>query len=212
MMRWALILIGVTLWTMTSAGAAHACGCCDSKLIRKLVGWDETGQRVLVEMSDDGACEYKFALEVWDVGSPQPTSCFDLVYGPDQQITCDQLQDAGVQQGVAGKPRRSQVPGRFPRAVKQLPPKRIRVIETRVNEEEGDGVNIVVSVKINGKWRPVWDSAKAGVVPLFMRRGRPKVRIFPSPAGKAAVLALSGHDRENGNGRFPTELYWITLP
>src|SRR5262245_53439613 len=94
MTRWVLILTGVTLWTLTSAEAAHACGCCDASVNRELVGWSETGQSVLVNMSDEISCKEVFALEVWEVGSPQPTSCFDLVHGPDQQITCDQLRPA----------------------------------------------------------------------------------------------------------------------
>lgn len=230
MTRWVSILIGVTLWTLTSTGAAHACACCDTALSRELVGWSETGQSVLVNMSDHMSCKDVFALEVWEVGSPQPTSCFDLVHGPDQQITCDQLRSAfelETADGRSGQPRQSQAPSRFPGAVKQLPAKRIHVLAKRTKQKRLDGkevedgdiapiwaisIEIVVAVQHKGKWHIVWDSAKAGAEPIFVKRGRPKVRIFPSPIGKAAVLALSGHDREPGIGHFPTELYWVTLP
>lgn len=220
MMRWALILIGVTLWLMSSAAAALACGCCDFAISRKLVGWSKDGRSVLVRMSDDGACEHKFALEVWEVDSPQPTSCFDLVHGPDTQITCDQLQYASERpdkDGREGRPRRSLVPRRFPRAVKQLPASRVRVTRSQTPRAGDDGlgrdIDVVVAVKSDGKWHTVWDSAKASIEPIFMQNGGlPKVRIFPAPAGKVALLALSGHDRNHGNGTFPTELYWVTLP
>lgn len=61
-------------------------------------------------MSGDAACEDIFALEVWEVVSLGPTSCFDLVHGPDTPIACRKLDYAGMD----GRPRQSQVTARFP--------------------------------------------------------------------------------------------------
>ena len=203
-----IIPIGVLLGVALSAAEADACACCDSAQTRELLGWSDDGQRMLVKMHNNEACEDVYGLEVWKAGSKEPISCFDLARDPDKAIPCDQLDYAGA----GNKPKASKAKRHYRGKVKRLSARRIRV--TRTHKGEADvAVNVVVSVKAKGRWHAIWDSQKSGAGPVFMHgSATPDVTIVPAPKGKSALLTLSGHNRRPGTGFFPTELYWVTLP
>ena len=204
----ALILIAAVLGVAASAADAHACACCDSTEKRELLGWSKDGQRILVRMHNNEACDNIHGLEVWKVGARQPLSCVDLGHDPDKSISCDQLDPVNA----GKKPRRAKIERHYRGKVKELPARRIRVTRTR-NGENDAHVDVVVSVKSKGRWHTVWDSKKSGAGPIFMNHGgAPDVTIVPAPRGKSALLTLAGHNRRPGTGHYPTELYWVTLP
>jgi hypothetical protein len=213
--RWAAVLAVVALALLTKPQIASACACCDSRTDRRILGWSQGGESAIVEMSSNQACESILALEIWESRSSEVTSCVDRVHGPEKLVPCDQVDYAYA----TGKPYRSRFVHDYPGSPRALEASQVRVVYSisPVGHLDDAQVRIVVSVKSKGKWSVVFRSSDTDLFYVHEKersqvKRRLRVKIFPSPSRKIALLAVSGHDRSPGTGHYPTELYWAALP
>ena len=202
----ALVLLGLT-W----AGEASACACCDGTVELEPLRWTPAGDEVLVRLTDRTACEMIDAIERYGVGQEKPTACHDLrAVDPARAAPCAGLTLGGeqaVRLGVDQPPAPASLTATgllpvFRRRARPLSRARTRVrnrlLPTTVTCETDSGrcAAIVVSAKVRGRWRKVWEGTlpDTGYCPpdgSRCRRVRPSAKVWPAPGGRWALIVLS---------------------
>ena len=205
--------LGLLLATILSANTALACACCDGDTKIQPKGWSAKGDKVLVKINANAACESSEFLSVLAVGEIAGEHCYDLAGVPNQRIKCSEVStfDWASKDWPRKKPKKSKITARFRRSANALSPRQVRAMS--INGEDGDSSTVTVEVYWKSKWYKMWhgklgigtSEADGGAVPHA-------VRIFPASRGRKALLVIANDYTRGGNGHFGTFLQWIELP
>jgi len=163
-------------------------------------------------MNSNAACEVTNQLEIWHVGQPAPTGCYDLHGDPEKRVECGMSHSPS-----ASPPVHSRRVRQFPRKPIQLDAKDFRVTETHLRSGL---TRIAVEVVGRDASARVW----VGVVESYAGLDHlndadmigsdlpPPITIslFPNPRRDRALLRIQY--KQPGNGNTDAKLVWVELP
>jgi hypothetical protein len=206
-MRTLLASLTLLIALRAATRRAEACACCDSTTTRSPIGWSRAGGAVLIESGSNAACSHHHVLEVWPLGAPTASGCYDLLDDPELRIECGLTDNP-----PAAKPRPSSQRARFPVPVTTLPSSRLRVRNKPASPVGGTGVATVDLMTARG-WVRLWSTGRESLhgnsqvdgdfaVPL-------QVTVWPNPRRDRAVVLISS---TVGSGHQRAAVRWVELP
>ncbi len=195
MSRLALLIAFVAIVQRTTP--AEACSCCGAGFSRTPIGWSADGA-ILLHRTDNAACEFTAALEVWTVDAERPERCYDLRADPEVEIACSEV--ISRTDGTA-RPIPRSVRKRFAKAPVRVPASRFRVKQewTKPDAESGE-LAIVLDLATNGRWVRVWSGT------IHAGAAKAKVSLWPNPKGDR-VLVLVDY-RQAGSTNQQIDAHW----
>jgi hypothetical protein len=206
-MRTLLASLAVLIVLLATTRIAEACACCDSTTTRSPIGWSRAGGALLIESSSNAACSNHHVLEVWPVGAPAASGCYDLLHDPELRIQCG-LTDNPSESKLRSSSQRE----RFPLPATGVPPGRLRV---RNKPAISDGSTAVATVDLMTArgWIRLWSTGRESLhgntqvdgdfaVPVL-------VSVWPNPRGDRAVVLISS---TVGSGHQQVAVRWVELP